>query len=268
MPDIRRTFYRGDSLPSIANNEADPRSRISTWINTFKTDGMLTKAFRCSDGSIFDRVLENLPYYVAAHVGYEQQTPEMDFSKKRSTFISWSECTNLALEFVDRTGKKNFKDCRVFDATHFLFELEVTLSEDDAKKLLPQWRPGLYLFSYDWSFDNFQHILDEEVHRLLTGDHTAAGSAILMDAVKKANSDNPRAGKGILIDVVTFLRNCPTNEVDQKLCKSAIEKASLQKEWLLFPIEGSESVRGISGRFSPNKCLKILKWICEAQSKG
>lgn len=260
-------FYRCDSLPSPKNDETDPRSRISTWINTFKSDGILTKAYRHEDPKHFDKIIQRFPYYVAAHIGYKADTPEMTFNKKESAFLSWSlENQESALHFLDRTKARKFQECRVFEADHFLFELsgfELT-PLDKMKPYFPFGHEGLYEFPYSWSFQNFQHILDEEALRLKTGDPTAMGTVILLEAIRRANADHTRKGFGILVDAVTFLTKNRSLAIPQELLDEAIRRASAAAEWLLFPIESSESISGISGRFCPNPYLKILKWLRRA----
>lgn len=261
---IQRTFFRCDSLPSSQNDETNPRSRISTWIHQFKTDGIMSKAFRASDGRVFDDVLSQLPFYVAAHVGYADLTVEMEFSKKRSPFLSWScDDVDKSLRFLDRTEGKALSDCRVFEADHFMFELSgMVLGEANPVDYdLPSGTRGLFTFPYTWSFENFNHILQDELNRAKSGDATAIGSVVLMDAVRRANEANPRTGIGLFIDVTEFLSKNSWPSLEPALVSRALERASRANEWLLFPIEGSESVQGITGRFSPNKYLRVLKWL-------
>ena len=134
-----------------------------------------------------------------------------------------------------------------------------------SKYYLPEGLKGLYEFQYEWGFENFQHILNDEAGRLKSGDISALISATSMDAVKKVNEDKPRKGVCIVVDVETYLATNQWENISSRLLDEALKRAGRHKEWLLFPIEGSES-GGISGRFCPNKYLKVLEWLRQVRA--
>jgi hypothetical protein len=204
---------------------------------------------------------------VASHVGYERHTDpnlttEEQFISNKSPLISFSSDLSKAGFFMDRTEKVKLHQSSLDDATHFLWVLDSI----DCKKNSDGW----FSFSYTASVQNVETFLKQDFANLNSRGHEMEmdelgpllGSLIVTANTRSDNSPH----YADLIDVVTFLKNTDTSNIDAELVKRAIDRATESAEWLLFP-KDPFLTGGFDSRFTLNKYLKLHYWATRIKNK-
>lgn len=254
-----KVFYRGDSVvtPSGGDNKYQ---RICNYVKQFYTEGLLAKAFFNDGEKDFSRLLnnfeENLRYLVTAHIGYQNETKEHEFSKKYSPFLSFSTDVEKAIDYMDRSDRKKFKGCDIWECTHFMFELKNIKVEKKIKE-------GVYAFSYVGNTENVRDIRERCIKDLNCGEIKNLVSATIMDIIHKNIDADTTRYRAWLIDATTFLANSNPSDIDSTIFEQAIKRAADSREWLLLPLEAMGDGHGYSWKFRLNEHLFPVKYVKE-----
>lgn len=199
---------------------------------------------------------------ILSHVGYERGQPEQAFSY-HSPFLSFTRDLEAALNFSERTRKKELEECPLEDASYFVWELDIDLPDEV--------EPGRYQFVYKASSVNCrQHVYSqiqrapELVANTGDGDILAVGLMNLF-AMRNADADS-RDHCAEIIDVVTYVQGHDTSGHDLRLVANTLERARRSREWLLCPTDPMEDGSGLSSRFVMNRHLRPRKYyrVCSA----
>ena len=248
----RLTLYRGDSIRrDVAQSAA--RVRGKTFAQYFCGDGLMAKfSVGGSDLLLDGRSLLDL---VLAHVGYEVATSEQELAD-RSPLMSFSECSNAASRFSNRRGS-DLEACDFGEASHFIWQFTVTLDAEMS--------PGRYGFKY-WSdpvnvrwivSDQFQRGM-EQFARGVSFRSTLADPLAAKIAQVYADADQQEHYAEI-IDVVTFVSAQDVSGCDQQLVSRTIERATKDREWLVYPMDPMPDGCGYSARLEMNKHLSVFR---------
>lgn len=246
----QEVFYRGDSISNNVLEVANEHPRREKFIKQYVTEGLLANS---ANGGVY--FADDIPYWVAAHVGHEKDSSEEAMYKK-SPFISFSASERKAFNFMNAGTRCNYTECGFFDATHFIW----TLSRVHATAYDYDSTSGIYCFEYHASTCNVERFTSS-----LTGGSDADRiRASIIHPVHKHIAHDNAIHCALLIDAATYLSN---NRGIQKrkpeLVRRAIKKASDDKEWLLCPMDPMPDGHGVSARFHLNVHLDILR-LCRA----
>lgn len=241
-------LYRGDSsLRKIRN-----RDRGRTFADSFCGNGLMSKFADGGTSSLL--VGKTLFDMVLSHVGYESGQPEQSFSF-RSPLLSFTEDLEEAINFVNRTGKKNLEECLLEDASYFVWELDIESFEEESA--------GHYKFKYKASSVNCRDFVVSQIQRgasqFQTGDGRDFAKGIMNAIVLGYADQDNRDHFAELVDVVKFVENYSHVKTDSALLVRTLERAKRSKEWLLYPTDPTEDGFGVSSRFLMNEYLKVYK---------
>lgn len=203
------TLFRGDSLPPPVLNA---NSRGRTFADHYATDGLLAKA---ADGGRSQDLNRSPEQLVAVHVGYRTNNQSESYAAYHSPLISFSSEESAAWHFLDRTAKKSFTDCRIDDATHFMWKL----SGVRARPL----SPGRFRFEFRASTANVDRFREEFVGAVHGGELSTLHRALVTQIVHGHMQGDTRTNVADIINVSTFLGtlDAARHEIDPEVLSRA-----------------------------------------------
>jgi len=244
----RTILFRGDSIP--ANPKKSEKG--CTFCEYYLGNGLLAK-FADGGGSNILQGRDELDM-VLAHIGYEKGTPDEKFSF-HSPMLAFTSSEDVAVTFMDRTGKKHFEECGFENATHFIWKLEFDLPDTKT--------PGRYELYYEKSSENVMPFIIDKLRNGYTEEAATGNPNTLANALGEllAAANSPETQYRILIfDAGTFLKSQDTSRKDQASMERALVRSSRDKEWLIYPCTPMPDGTGVSSRFQMNKYLRPYKW--------
>lgn len=251
MPSIREIppLYRGDSLPKTVFDQRDPKHKGRTWAEFYKTDGLLAKI---NDGGAGWMESKSRPWLVAAHIGYEkakegEKATDEQFAAYHSPLISFSTRPASAFAYMDRSGRSEFEECTIGEATHFIWKLVGVQAVEIS--------PGEYHFTYKASTKNIKALLNAE------GPQPFSVGALATQIVHGNIDQDTALHVAALIDTERYLANAPANGVATEVLEKAKAFTKRDSEWLLYPMDPMPGGRGFSARFTLNDHLDLHSWV-------
>lgn len=238
-------LYRGDSLPAIVRATADPLHRGRTFADYFITEGLMAKS---ADGGRGEDLSKPHEYIFLSHIGYLSNTPEQRISY-HSPMLSFSSDIDSANYFKDRTEKKQFSNCELREATHFIWKILIK----DVKEI----KNGLYEFTYKASTKNV------EKFKISNPTNDNLIEAIAESIVHQHIEEDVSTHVAWLYDAVTFIQKNNFTAYDQALVSRALQRAQDSSEWLLYPRSPMPDGRGFSARFTLNEQLYVEQFCKE-----
>ncbi len=247
-------LFRGDSLPDSVTRTA-PRDRGRTFADHFCGTGLMAKF---ADNGMISLVRDqDLVDLVLKHVGYNRWAPERALAY-HSPLLSFSTMRDTAFRFSYRADDPDLVPCTLDEATHFVWELAIELPYCID--------PGRYGFTYSADPCNALPFLREQVQRGLeleaaTGDLHMLANTLLQAAGAAHAAADRSLHYAELIDVATFLSSHDLTHRDARLVRNALNRASRDNEWLLFPKDPMPDGPGYSCRFVMNRHLKVSECL-------
>jgi hypothetical protein len=246
-------LYRGDSIPK-AIRQSSQRQRGQTFARHFCGNGLMAKF---SDGGS-SRLLQgkDLVDLILSHVGYELGTPEQELAD-HSPLISFSEAKESAFVFSNRK-KVTLKPCDFYEATHFIWQFGAELENEITR--------GRFGYTFQADFSNCTSIVIQQLYRGY--EETSEGGAMsavaipLRDAIAGTYADLDQEWHyAEVIDVVSFLTSQNLAGRDEKLVQRALERATRDSEWLIYPMDPMPDGLGFSSRFPMNRGLSVYQCL-------
>lgn len=225
------TIFRGDRL-----------SYGDQPISDFCLPGLLAKFLRGGTSNQFRN--REFVDYVLAHVGWEKGTDEEKFART-SPMISFSESRAVAEKYMRGEPPVQVVPCAVHKATHFIYDLSVAPTDLESR---PRGIAGTFLLRYMRSQENCR----EHIERAKT-DGPLFG--LLGDTIEQAAIRDAGEHVAVLVNVVEFLRAYRPRS--DRTYRIALDRATDDREWLLYPADPMHDGSGVSAIFHANRHLRM-----------
>lgn len=252
IPDL----YRGDSLPGIFRDIRDPHHKGRTFADHFITEGVVAKFVDGGRPAMLDSTLR---YLVAAHIGYAPESPEQAIAR-HSPLISFSSDVESALRFMDRTGRKVFQPCELWEASHFVWKLSGVRADEV--------EPGRYRLRYRASTLNVDQFRQRQLAEVQAGSTEGLMGALATQIVHEHLNNDQSDHVAELIEPAVFLRDGVDTTIEPGLRERAIDRARQSCEWLVFPCDPMPGGQGLDARLLLNELLSVHLWAKVATPKA
>jgi hypothetical protein len=250
-------LYRGDSLPPCSTAKSN---KGRTFAEYFISTGLMAKFADGGSSKLIEK--KDIATMTICHIGYKNNSTEQKLSF-RSPLISFSESIDIAKNFSTARSKINTPvACAIDEATHFIWELSFEPTKPDA--------PGIYTLKFKKDSVNLDNLLrdsereiidsfnnpNQDLHLLMrrVGNFVMQSTSLVNG--NKDLSDNYAK----IINAAEFIANSEFPQEYKETAKVAFDRASRDKEWLIFPCNPMPNGYGFSARFPVNKHLKIFQY--------
>lgn len=213
-------LYRGDSL--IKNRKT---------LQFYKSAGLLTKLGNAGDPAYVER--NGLLESVRAHIKADSESEEV--FQKRTLFFSFSANEERAKYYAADKQIEKLKQCEQSE-TRYVFTLDISKCKPVGSL------QGVYCLEYECDnslIEGPPYDIEIYGYDILHHFYQAQGQ-------NKCRGCNNKQWKHrlLLIEVVAYLKAFPS----QKKYSDALQKAQLDEEWLVMPIDYNPEIFGTSMR--------------------